>query len=233
MSEKLKPYPKNVEGDFYVEDGCCITCMTPEFYAPNLMGFDEEVAHCFVTKQPTTENEVYQLIKATWAAEVGCIRYGGQNSQILRRLAEAGVPESCDQQYLVEEIKPLLRNHVIFAYAQMQYELELAEQFKEYLLHQNTEHLHYKITKIVEDKSGIAFSFSWFEENYYSIWFTRIASLNAWHIFHSPDFEAVGSKGVSLQIDEWLRGNENVFNIKWYSNKAWNNYLLEWQETPI
>ena len=70
MSNKHKPYPKNVEGDFYVEDGCCTGCMVPEYYASNLMNYDETDFHCFVAKQPTNENETYQLIKAVWASEV-------------------------------------------------------------------------------------------------------------------------------------------------------------------
>src|SRR5215203_5773247 len=107
MSDKPKPYPKNIEGDFYVEDGCCTACMVPEEYAPDLMGFDESNFHCFIAKQPTNENEVYQAIKMAWASELECIRYSGKNPQILRRLAEAGVPDCCDHKYLIQEIKPL------------------------------------------------------------------------------------------------------------------------------
>ncbi|HEY0051751.1 MAG TPA: hypothetical protein VGB68_20810, partial [Pyrinomonadaceae bacterium] len=69
MPDKHKPYPRNIEGDFYVADGCCMTCMVTEVCAPDLMGFDETENHCFVAKQPANENEVYQAIKATWSAE--------------------------------------------------------------------------------------------------------------------------------------------------------------------
>jgi hypothetical protein len=232
MSDKPKPYPKNVEGDFYVEDGCCITCLVPEFYAPTLMGFDETDSHCFVAKQPTNENEVYQVIKATWAAEVQCIRYGGQNPQILRRLAEAELADCCDQKHLIQQIKPLLRNHTTFEYPEIQSELEIANQFREYVLMQSTEYLHYKASKITSNKSGVTFAFSWYEENYYSVWFNRIQLLNTWHIFHSPNDEKIGSRGISVTIDEWLRSNKTVANIKWYTDTAWNK-SFEWQETPI
>lgn len=233
MTGKPKAYPQNVAGDFYVEDGCCMTCMVTEIYAPNLMGFDESNGHCFVAKQPTNENELYQAIKATWAAEVQCVRYSGQNPHILKRLAEAGVAESCDQKHLTQKIKPILRNHVTFKCPQIQSELEIANQYKEYVLSQNTEYLHYKTSKIASGKSGAIFSFSWYENNYYSVGFNWIELTDTWHIGHSTDYEKVGSRSVSLTIDDWLRSNEKVTNIKWYTNTAWNKSLIEWLETPI
>ena len=232
MSDKPKPYPKNVEGDFYVEDGCCMTCMVPEVHAPTLMGFDEANTHCFIAKQPTNEDEVYQAIKATWAAEVQCIRYAGENLQILRRIAEAGVADSCDNKYLIREIKPLLRNHTTFEYPEIQSELEIANQFKEFILRKSTEYLHYKATKITSDKSGVTFALSWYEDNYYSVWFNRIGASDTWHIFHSPDYEKIGSRELSLMIDEWISSNKKLANIKWFTNTGWNK-SSEWQETPI
>jgi hypothetical protein len=233
MADKPVPYPKNVAGDFYVEDGCCTGCMVYEHHAPDLIDFDETDLHCFVAKQPTDENELYQAIKITWASEVECIRYRGQNPHVLKRLAEAGVADCCDQKHLIQEIKPLLRNHVTFECPQLQSQLEVADQFKKYILGQNNEYVRYKVSKISLHKSSATFSFSWYEDNYYSVWFNRTEPENTWHIFHSLDCEKMGSRGVSLQIDEWLRGSEDVRNIKWYSNKAWNNFLIEWLETPI
>jgi hypothetical protein len=232
MSDKPKPYPKNVEGDFYVEDGCCITCLVPEFYAPSLMAFDETDSHCFVAKQPTNEDELYQAIKATWAAEIQCIRYGGQNPQILRRLIEAELVDCCDQKHLIGKIEPLLRNHTTFENPEIQSELEIASQFREYILMQSTEYLHYKASKIVTDKLGITFAFSWYEETYYSVWFNRIQSTNSWHIFHSPNNKKIGSRGISVTIDEWLRSTKTVVNIKWYTDTGWNK-SFGWLETPI
>jgi hypothetical protein len=189
MREKPKPFPKNVEGDFYVEDGCCTRCGVPELYAPDIIGFDESDAHCFIAKQPTDDNELYQAIKATWASELECIRYSGKNPQILRRLAEAGAADCCDQKHLIREIKPLLRNHVTFECLDTPTELQIADRFKEFLLAQNTEYVRYKIGEIRNDEFGLNFSYSWDEENYYSVWFNRMESANAWHIFHSPDDE--------------------------------------------
>ena len=233
MKDRPKPYHKNVSGDFYVEDGCCITCMVPEVHAPDLMSFDEDNAHCFVSKQPTNENEIYQAIKAIWAAEVGCIRYGGRDSEILRRLAEVGVPERCDEQETIQQIKPLLRNYVSFECSEIKSVWELAQQAKDYILNQNTEYTHYKVSKIRTDKSGITFSFSWFENNYHSVWFNRIESINVWYIFHSPEYEELGSRAISLHFDEWLRSDKKFTQIGWFTGKTWNKSLAEWQSTPF
>ena len=154
MSHKPKSHPKNVEGDFYVEDGCCTGCMVPEYYAPNLVAFDESDFHCFIARQPHDDSELYQAIKVTWASEVECIRYSGKDPQILRRLAEAGVADCCDQKHLIQDIEPLLRNHVTFENSGIKSELVLAEQFKEYVSSRSTEHLRYKVSKISHDKLG-------------------------------------------------------------------------------
>ena len=47
-----------------------------------------------------------------------------------------------------------------------------------------------------------------------------------------PKYEKIGSRGVSLMIDEWLRSDKKLANIKWYTNTSWNK-SFEWQETPI
>lgn len=232
MSDKPKPYPKNVEGDFYVEDGCCITCLVPKFYAPDLMGFDETDGHCFVAKQPTDENEIYQAIKATWAAEVQCIRYQGQNPPILKRLAEAELADCCDQKHLVQQIRPLTRNHTIFEFPEIQSAVELANRFREYILRQSTEHLRYQASRIVTDQLGITFAFSWYEGKYYSVWFSSTHLLNTWHIFHSPNQQNIAGRGISVMIDDWLRSSNTVAGIKWYTDAAWNK-SDEWQGTPI
>jgi hypothetical protein len=233
MKDKPKPYYKNVSGDFYVEDGCCITCMVPEFYAPDLMSFDESNSHCFVAKQPSNADEIYQAIKATWAAEVECIRYGGSDTEILRRLAEAGLSERCDEQKIIQKIKPLLRNHVVFECAEIKSVNELAQQIKDYILALSNEYIKWKVSRIKTDNLGVTFSFSWYEDKFYSLWFNKIESINTWYIFHSLEYEEIGSRAISLLIDDWIRSNKNSTNVKWLANKNWNKSLTEWQATPF
>ena len=167
------------------------------------MAVDEPNHHCFVSKQPSNQNELYQAVKVIWGAELRCIRYGGTNPQILKRLAEAGVSDTCDNKQLVQKIEPLLRNHVTFECPRFESALEIADQFKEHiLLKENNEYIRHKFKNTTEDNLGISFAYSWYEETYYRIWFNKIEATDAWHVFHSIDYEKLGSRSVSLQIDE-------------------------------
>lgn len=231
MSEKPKAYPKNVEGDFYVEDDCCLACDIPNYYAPDLFSYDES-HHCFVSKQPTNQDELFRMIETVMSSEVECIRYGGTDPQMLKRLAEAGLSDTCDNIHLVKKIEPLLRNHVTFKCSEFKSALEIAEQFKERILKENSEYVHNKFRNFTEDGSGISFEWSWYQENYYRIWFNKTESKNVWHVFHSIDFEREASRGITIRIDEWLRKNEKVSGIKWFTKSDWKK-SSEWLETPF
>jgi hypothetical protein len=95
---EARPHPANVPGDFYVEDGCCMTCEVPLRWAPDLFAwcFDSEGSpHCFVKKQPETSDEEDRMFEAVRHAEAGCIRYCGRNRAIQQRLVEAGEGPIC------------------------------------------------------------------------------------------------------------------------------------------
>jgi hypothetical protein len=86
-------HPLNVPGDFYVENGYCMACGVPESIAPDLIGrTEEEVWHCYWKKQPKTDEEIKQAIDILHSQELGCHRYAGRDSKILKRLPR----ECCD-----------------------------------------------------------------------------------------------------------------------------------------
>lgn len=225
MSNTVKPHPRNIHGDFYVEDGCCTACDVPFYYAPNLFKYDETEMHCFVAKQPTDDDEMYQMIKATRASEVECIRYKGNEPRILRRLTEAGISSACDQQHLVRGVTSLLRNHVTFADSLASSELEIIAVFKEYILSQNAVYDRYKTTSIKTDQKGATFSFCWYKNDYYQIWGNKIESSGDLSIYHSPTVEPA-SRSISVMIDEWLKSDNRFTNIKWFSHKAREKSLV-------
>ncbi len=76
----------NAEGDFFVEDGMCITCLAPESEAPELIGFDEKTNHCYFKKQPETEEEIEHAILAVHVSCCEGVQYEGNNPEILKRL---------------------------------------------------------------------------------------------------------------------------------------------------
>ncbi len=92
---------ENVNGDFYVEEGCCTMCGVPDAEAPTLFGgFDEngKSTHyqCFVKKQPETDKELEQMINVIAISEMGCIRYCGDNSEIKRQIIEMNETDKID-----------------------------------------------------------------------------------------------------------------------------------------
>jgi hypothetical protein len=94
--QERKRHPANMSGDFYVEDGVCITCLAPEQEAPELLGMHPE-GHCSFKKQPSTPEEIERAIEAVRVSCVAGLRYGGNNPEILRRLVANGDKTQCDR----------------------------------------------------------------------------------------------------------------------------------------
>jgi hypothetical protein len=73
--------------------------MLPFNEAPELIGETSDprgYSHCFVKRQPRSERETEQMISAIQVAELRCIRYRGDNVNVLSRLMEVGEAEACD-----------------------------------------------------------------------------------------------------------------------------------------
>jgi hypothetical protein len=91
-----KPHPLNVDGPFYVEDGCCLICDLPRILASDMFKYNEAKDHCYVYRQPETEDRLRRMIMAVEGAEVACIRYRGHDGHLLRLLKEKGSKEQGD-----------------------------------------------------------------------------------------------------------------------------------------
>ncbi len=94
MADRKRFY-LNVVGAFYVEDGCCLACGIPEHYAPDLFASDE-TDHCYVRKQPHTAEELSRMTEVLATQDVNCVRYAGDNPEVMRALRQAGAAASCD-----------------------------------------------------------------------------------------------------------------------------------------
>lgn len=78
-----KPYPKNVPGPVYVGDGCCLSCGIWENEAPEHFSWDDGPdggSHCYVSKQPETDEQFEMIIDAMAVQELDCIRVKGCSS---------------------------------------------------------------------------------------------------------------------------------------------------------
>lgn len=93
--DKPLRHPLNAPGDFYVEDGCCLSCDVPVETAPELFAYAD--GHCHVKKQPSTPAELFRMIRTLREQEIGCIRFAGEEPALLRRIVEAGQGHDCDE----------------------------------------------------------------------------------------------------------------------------------------
>jgi hypothetical protein len=105
------PHPKNVPGDFYVEDGCCMACQVALGEAPDLVGWDGK--HCFVKKQPRTEEEFNSMVDAIAVTEADCFRYRGTDAGMLQRLVTLGDAGICDHP-VARYLRPIIRPYARF-----------------------------------------------------------------------------------------------------------------------
>jgi hypothetical protein len=90
------PSPKNAPGPFYVQDGVCTCCEAPLLEAPDLMAYNEAGASCYFRRQPETPEEVERAIRTCWVSCVDCLRYSGNDPEILRRFRAIGHAHLCD-----------------------------------------------------------------------------------------------------------------------------------------
>jgi ferredoxin len=88
----IVPHPKNVDGDFFVESGCCMACDLPKSVAPDL--FEYEDHHCYVCKQPSQKEELDRVLNALEIQDLNCIRYIGNDPKILLEIKNRDL-ESC------------------------------------------------------------------------------------------------------------------------------------------
>jgi hypothetical protein len=233
MTETAHPHPKNAPGPFYVEEGCCTACGVPFVEAPGLFAYDGN-NHCFVKRQPATKEELNRMLRAVWAAELQCIRYRGQDAEVLRRLAELGEPHLCDFPPAAN-IRSVLRNHVTFDASSSQIESvtpqELAAAFQEYLRSLDRHWLSYEFTPIEAEGATAAFSYSWFQSNFHPVEIRAITLPDCrWLLRHSP-VEKPGSRGVSNDVNDWLNSDARFCRVRWYTKEQWNG-SKQWQETP-
>jgi hypothetical protein len=231
MSEPNRPHPSNAPGPFYVVDGCCTGCDVPFVEAPGLFAYDG-TNHCFVKRQPATKEDLNRMLRAMWAAELQCLRYRGEDFEILRRLGELGEPHLSDVPPPAS-VRPVFRNHVTFYSAQVEATTprDLAVAFQEYLRSLNRHWLSYEFKPIVEEGATAAFSFSWYQSNFHPIEFSTVLMPHCrWLVRHSPN-EKAGSRGVSNHVDDWLKSDSRFCQIRWYSEEQWNG-PKDWQETP-
>jgi hypothetical protein len=196
--------------------------------APGLFTYDEK-NHCFVRRQPSTQGEFDQMFSAAWNAEVQCIRYRGNDPEVLRRFAELGEAGLCDTPP-PPTIKPLVRDTVTFENTSSNDTIssaaDVAELFVEFLRTLDAkrqglpDEYKYRIGTVVGDEAIANLTYSWFEPEAHSVEFRNGTSENQWLIHHCSR-ELRGGRGVSNQLHKWLESSGRFCRIRWYSDDEW------------
>lgn len=150
----MTAHPLNVEGDFYVEHGCCTSCDVPMQSAPTLFAYDE-TSHCFVKRQPVTRSECDMMFEAIRGAELKCIRYRGKDNDWYRRLASSGDLGVCDQPPN-PSVQPHIRS-VVECDTEYESLASLADAFERFLKSTEMKHFHFDF-KRTESNEGILHS---------------------------------------------------------------------------
>lgn len=91
----------NVDGDFYVEDGVCMSCDAPHTEAPELIGYDADF-HCYFKKQPETEEEIEHAVLAVYVSCCEGVQYGGSNPEILKKIQTPNFHKSTTNSNIAE-----------------------------------------------------------------------------------------------------------------------------------
>ena len=226
---KPKPHPRNVDGPFYVEHGCCAGCGVPHDEASKL--FDWEADHCFVSRQPQSDVELDRMMFAMWAADMECVRYRGTNFEIINRISEMGLLKCCDNAQ-DEAAIPVVRNRVHFETTSANTGITaslIAKSFKKYFTKaksffefvtligaSNSEGFYGKSCRITEaNENAACVEFSWVQGSRHKVRIVSGLAANRWVIQLSP-FSDHTARGAARVIDEWLRGHLCATSIQWW-----------------
>jgi hypothetical protein len=165
------------------------------------------------------------MIRTAWIAESQCIRYRGDDPDVLRRFAELDLRYICDTEP-PRGIEPIIRNHVEFtvgAVSAIATPQQLANEFINHLNAQNTELRQYVTTPIEVSVDSASLRFSWYENKFHPIVFAAAPTVRSgWHI-HYPLGIETGDHGVGNTVSDWLDSHPESFtNVRWFTDADWD-----------
>ncbi|EGF92124.1 hypothetical protein ABI_05570 [Asticcacaulis biprosthecium C19] len=214
------PYLKNVPGDFYVEDQCCVTCNIPLDVAPDLFTMDDQ--QCYVSRQPRTADELDRTLRAMNNQELDCIRYSGQDREIVRRLVESGEGCTVDSlltKFFVERLRHIARVTASYDSA-LSFVTDLLEKPRALLNYK--EEPSYKFSPLIEFEGGISLQVSWFEENWHTLSVSQ--TFDGAFLFRLEALSS-GGHGFSRGVHHWLSDLPGVSHIRWLSQDEFDKDL--------
>lgn len=209
MDPKHKRHHLNVLGPFYVVDGCCTACGVPQLFASELVGESDD-SHCYIKRQPRAAVEVDAIMRVMVSQELSCIRYGGTEEAVLRRLAENGEGELCDIAPPADAVS-LRLDHVVFsarAATGPWTPREILERLVAFAA-------RWRTTAIFDDGTVATVSVSWFEDKYHRVEALASHHRGEWLVRH------YGPPRLSDTLHDWLTQEPAFEDIRWHSKPQW------------
>jgi ferredoxin len=204
-----KPHAKNAAGPFYVDEEMCVACGCCEDAAPQLFAFEELCA--YVARQPANPNELEQMLEASGSCMTSCIRYGGSDPDVLRRLAENELASACDQPPPANAL-PINRTHVAFRSSNWKTAQEVASDFGAYLEHQERD---------LRVKIGPAdVSYAWYEDHFHTVSISAVEGRTGiWLARHRRSGDV--GRAVSRHLQDWLLASPQASDSTWFTERQW------------
>jgi hypothetical protein len=235
----------NAAGDFYVENGQCITCLAPEHAAPALMGFHKDPtgsnreSHCYFARQPQSQDEIYRAIRAVWSGCCGALRYAGTDPEVIRRLTDLGLEGQVDARPLNQD-RPVLyrqprvvRDHVTFTVMGGGIDAPaVMAVVAKWLVGSRSP--FGSVTDVESHADSARVTYSWYEKVRGMLLTVKRSQdgPESWLLIVGTGDGHVGTMGISFLVDDCLRGDHRVSAIRWYTRDDWNAGHTRWTSLP-
>ena len=216
----------DVPGDFYVEDGCCLSCGMPHEEAPTLfewLPFDG--AGCYVKRQPQTAVEVSQMLRAMTASEVDCIRYAGDDPTLQRRIVAFGGRAFCDLPAPADAPERRIRRVTT-----------LGGDPKAAIVAMRTgirsKPEHYRIAHSLFGNGSQSVRYAWWENHFQTV-AAAVSPDGPGRILISMRADPPNALlAVNRHVDEWLSASGLFTDFRWWTDEEWDAGE-GWTATPI
>ncbi|NUP05128.1 MAG: ferredoxin [Polyangiaceae bacterium] len=190
----------------------------PDAEAPELFGTADD--SCYVRRQPENRREVDRMLRAVIASEVECIRYGGTDPAIIRRLAECGVGALSDVAP-PSSVRRRDRDHVGLRLAHLEIDADgLVDKFIAYLVSGPLGE-RYRTQTAARGADYSHVRVAWFEDRFHSVSVRRlVGSRFDWLIL-----------GLTFSVYDWLE-REQLGEAVFFDASDWAGAQSHGSATP-
>lgn len=210
----------------YVDSDCCVCCDVPIQLGKGLFEYDAQT-RCRPCRQPQTPDEINAAIIVLWNQDVGCIRYGGHDLDLLRRLGELGLADVCDDPR-ARQFPRVSRTLGIVRLAQNANVPDGA-----------LEVLRVGISGLSRADHSVRIETTTDGHRYLYRWWKRAQSwiesraLPSGEVVLTVHASPTGAEiGIAIQLDEELKKSPAIGSVRWTNREGFDEGSPSWSPTP-